>query len=105
MCVIFLVKYRLIFCFRNHREYHVPLDESTLDGLTKKNFAPETMKKVNWVCNMFQEWRGYRNDEPGFSDIHCDLDNLASISQESLIFAMIRFITEVKKMDGNDFPP
>ena len=99
------MKYRLIFYFRNHHEYHVPLGDSTLECLSKKNFAPKTMKKVNWVCNMFQEWRGYRNAEPEFSDIHCDLDNLSSISEESLIFAMIRFITEVKKMDGNDFPP
>ena len=40
-----------------------------------------------------------------FSDIHCNLDDVNSITVESLIFALCHFITEVKKLDGSDFPP
>ena len=77
----------------------------TLERLTKKTFAAETMKKMSWVKNMFQEWRYYRNLSTEFSDIHCDLDNVETITVESLKFALVRFITEVKKIDGTDFPP
>ena len=63
------------------------------------------MKKVNWVKGMFQEWRYHRNMSADFSDIHCDLDDVNSITVENLIFAMCRFITEVKNLDGSDFPP
>ena len=63
------------------------------------------MKKVNWVKGMFQEWGYHRNMSADFSDIHCDLDDVNSITVENLIFAMCRFITEVKNLDGSDFPP
>ena len=73
--------------------------------LTKKTFSSETMKKVTWVKGMFQEWRYHRNMSPDFSDIVCDLEDLNSITMETLKFALCRFITEVKKLDGTDFPP
>ena len=104
MCFLFCVNI-YNYCFRNARTFHEPLTSDALDHLTKKTFSSETMKKVNWAKGMFQEWRSHRNKKEGFSDIHCDLDNLSTINVESLIFALCRFITEVKKLDGCDFPP
>ena len=63
------------------------------------------MKKVKWAKGVFQEWRYHRNLSPDFSDIHCDLDDLSTISVQNLNFALCHFITEVKKLDGEDFPP
>ena len=37
--------------------YSSPLDPNSLDKMSKKTFAPDTMKKVNWVVNMFSKWR------------------------------------------------
>ena len=39
-----------------------------------------------------------------YKKIECDLDDITTITQESLLFALCRFITEVKKLDGSDFP-
>ena len=104
--IILFVNFKYcLYCFRRRRDYHVPLDDSSLDTLTKKNFSPETLKKVSWVRNMYNEWRDHRNSTVGVSDIHCDLDNMSTVSVESFIFAMCRFITEVKKLDGSEFPP
>ena len=61
------------------------------------------MKKVNWVKKMYKDWRIYRHSL-GLEYISCDLENVTSITKESLIFALTRFITEVKKVDGSDFP-
>ena len=36
--------------------------------------------------------------------ISCDLDDKSTVTKESLIFAMCRFLTEVKKEDGGEFP-
>ena len=33
--------------------FSTPLDESALANLTKKTFAPDTMKKISWVVNMY----------------------------------------------------
>ena len=86
-------------------DYHEPLDADTLESLTKKKFAMETMKKVNWVKNMYQEWMYSRNAKSGVNDITCDLEDVQSITQESLKYSLCHFITEIKKLDGGDFPP
>ena len=97
----------VIICnfFRPRREYHEPLDSDTLDTLSRKKFSSETMKKVNWVTKMYQEWMYTRNASSGSDEITCDLENISSITQDSLKFALCHFITEIKKLDGSEFPP
>ena len=52
---------------------------------------------------MYREWREYRNSQ-GFAFIKCDLEQRATITVESLKYTMCHFITEVKKVNGQDFP-
>ena len=92
----------LIFFFSG-RTYNTPLPKDELVCLSHKNFSDETMKKVRWVTKMYRDWRSYRHSN-GFEFISCDLDDKATITQESLIFGICRFITEVKKIDGSEFP-
>ena len=86
------------------RGFNQPLDSADLKMLSNKNFAPDTMKKVHWAVKMYRDWRNYRHAN-GFNYIECDLDSKSSINHENLIFALVRFITEVKKVNGDDFPP
>ena len=72
--------------------------------MTHKKFAPETSKKITWVFNMYNQWREYRNNIPRLEDIFCDLKNLDMVTASDLCFAMTRFITEVRKIDGTQFP-
>ena len=72
--------------------------------MSKKTFAPETTKKINWVIKMYSDWCQYRNAIPSMEFIYCDLDDLHTITQGNLCFAMMRFITEVRKLDGSMFP-
>ena len=39
------------------------------------------------------------------SVVYCDLHDVSSITEDSVGVAMWRFITEVKKLDGRNFPP
>ena len=86
------------------RQYNVPLKVQDLEDLGHKNFSPETMKKVKWVTGMYRNWRNYRNSSSDLESVECDLDDVSTITQDSFIYAVIRFLTEVKKMDGSDFP-
>ena len=86
------------------RPFNIPLKEEVLEELGHKNFAPDTMKKVKWAVKMYRDWRNFRNADPGLENIPCDLDEKSTITQNSLTFALSRFITEVKKLDGTDFP-
>ena len=52
---------------------------------------------------MYHEWRAYRHS-CGFAFIQCDLEDKATITVDSLKYALCRFITEVKKVNGQDFP-
>ena len=62
------------------------------------------MKKVKWATKMYREWRMYRNSHPDLENIPCDLDDKNTIIEQSLTSALSRFITEVKKVDGTEFP-
>ena len=85
------------------QKFREPLPQDLLLSLSHKNFSDETMKKVNWVKKMYKDWRIYRHSL-GLEYISCDLENVTSITKESLIFALTQFITKVKKVDGSDFP-
>ena len=88
---------------QRQRTFNEPLKDDVLEKLSHKNFSPETMKKVKWAVTMYRDWRKYRHDH-GFESIECDLDCKETITLENLVFALVRFITEVKKVDGSNFP-
>ena len=78
-------------------------DWATENSVKTEYFSEETLKQVCWVRKMYHEWRSYRNSQ-GLAFIACDLEHKATITAESLKFALCRFITEVKKIDGHEFP-
>ena len=93
-----------IFLFRRKRHYHEPVSDGELHGLSVKNFSYQTNKKIKWVKNMYVDWRKYRNSITPGELIFCDLEDITTINESSLVFALCRFLTEVRKLDGSDFP-
>ena len=85
-------------------EFHDPLDASAMQELMHKKFSDETSKKICWVTKMFCEWRSFRNSKPNDDYIHCDMDDMSTITEGNIISSVCRFITEVKKLDGSEFP-
>ncbi len=85
--------------------YHEPHQESQMDSLAHKKFAPETEKKIHWVTNMYHQWQIQRNKNPELVYIFVDLDDIPSLTKRNLSYGMCRFITEIKKLNGGDFPP
>ena len=89
--------------FRNVRTYNFPLDTDSLTELGRKKFSGETEKKIGWVRHMFSDWKEVHN-ATGIDFVECDLEKIISINVENFVFAMKRFITEIRKLDGTDFP-
>ena len=83
--------------------FKAPLLDDQLAELSHKNFSPDTMKQIRWVRKMYRDWRDHRHS-CGFDYIACDLEDKATITAESLKFALCRFITEIKKVNGDNFP-
>ena len=63
------------------------------------------MKKVHWVWCMYADWRLFRDSQPNLRSYSCNLDAMETVNKKDLNEAMCRFITEVKKVDGSDYPP
>ena len=81
------------------------MSDADLDRLSRKTFAPETNKKITWVVKMYTDWRDFRNYQVDPQNpIWCDLNVKESINAQDLCFALTRFITEVRKVDGTMFP-
>ena len=60
-----------------------------------------------WAVNMYSEWRSNRVNIPGCSPeiVNANLDFLHAVTKFDLSHSLIRFMREVKKMDGTDYPP
>ena len=54
---------------------------------------------------MFRAWHWQRNRIPGFDKIHLDLDKTETYDKDDVVFALSRFICEVRKKNGDEFPP
>ena len=52
---------------------------------------------------MYREWRDHCHGL-GLERIQCDLEDPATITAETLKFALCHFVTKVKKLDGTDYP-
>ena len=63
------------------------------------------MKKVHWARHIYCDWRLFRESQENLRNYSCDLDDLSTVNKTDLNEAMCRFITEVKKIDGSDYPP
>ena len=72
--------------------------------LSCKNFSEETIKKVTWVQRMYSQWRIYCNAQQSDALIMCDLDDTETITEDNLVYGMSHFITEVRKINGEQFP-
>ncbi|CAC5418561.1 unnamed protein product [Mytilus coruscus] len=70
-------------------------------------FADSTMSKIKWATTLFKQWKSTRNiraNDPnvGLSPIRVDL---AEMSLDELNYSISRFICEVRKTDGTEYPP
>lgn len=62
-------------------------------------FAPETDKKILWATNMYDQWKlsGFIKNAP-------DINFAEKYSKSEWHESLCAFITQVKKLDGKDFP-
>ena len=95
----------ILMYFRKSRKFKEPLSPDVMMSMSRKSFSDETMKKVMWIRNMFSDWRQFRNQSPVLQNVECDIECIGSFSKEELCGVLCKFITEVKKVDGTDFPP
>ncbi len=71
-----------------------------------KSFAKSTDRKISWAVNLFRSWRENRiHKGTGEGEISwCDVDR-DDLDPEVLAHVLPTFINEIKRADGQDYPP
>ena len=92
---------------KKQREFKKPEEDVNMNEMTKKKFAPQPKCKMLWAMNLYDDWRRNRMGQGGVADeiIKSDLNMIGEFIKADLCFSLCRFVREVKKMDGTDYPP
>jgi hypothetical protein len=76
--------------------------------MSTKHFAKRTDTKIRWALNRYLLWWNHRTSEPD-CDPQIKATNLEFCDdlqgkKTAVCYTLQRFITEIKKQDGNDYP-
>ena len=92
---------------KKSRNFKEPQNDDIIDSVSNKRFAPQSKRKIKWAVNMFCDWRTERLSDHGvpMQIQNCDLDRLSDVKQGDLAYSLSRFVREIKKLDGTEYPP
>ena len=92
---------------KRKRIFKDPVVDENIDDLSKKQFAPESKRKMQWAVNMYNDWCRSRVGRPDCPDqiIQANLEILHTFSMSQLAYALCRFVTEIRRLDGKEYPP
>ena len=72
--------------------------------VTKGYIPPNTAKNTTWAMRVFEEWCCARNKKCTGDEV-CGANVLDSPVTDSLNFWIPRFVAEVRRQDGEPYPP
>ena len=89
------------------RQFKETEDEDKIYELSNKHFAEQSKRKIRWTANLYSEWRLKRVMESGCPTqiVHANLDHYSQIVKVELAYSLSRFLREVKRLDGKEYPP
>ena len=73
-----------------------------------RRYVEKTEAKIRWAVRLFNEWLEQRNKMAN-TDMTANMSpvdpSLEEMTVDELNFCVSRFITKVRKADGNEYPP
>ena len=78
-----------------------------IESLRKSGVPAKTRLSTAWSVNVWSEWAKHRNEKVMVGDekSHGLIDDVSQMSLDDLSFWLPRFVMEVKKEKGDDYPP
>jgi hypothetical protein len=71
--------------------------------LKKKGIPDKTKSQTNWSLSVWKAWAEHRDTDS--EDYPLQADFIAMPDVESMNFWLSRFVAEMRKQDGTDYPP
>ena len=92
---------------KKKRSYKQCEDEDKIIELSHKNFAGQSKLKIRWTVNLYDDWHNSRVRQLSCAMYikNANLNAFFSFEKQDLAYSLIRFVTEIKKLDGNKYPP
>ena len=83
------------------------VSEEKLKELKQNQLKKRTFAKMMWGVNTYREWRNHvlsRYETFDVRILEANIDKVACLSAETFMFAMCKFVAEVTKQDGSEYP-
>ena len=82
-------------------------DEKEIEDRMKDRVPKQTQNNNNWAARAWETWAAWRNKQPAtardyFGPIPLDVKDC--VTHEKLGYWLARFVLEVRKQDGKDYP-
>ena len=92
---------------KKKRDFKKPQGDVVMDNYVHKNFSVQSKRKIKWAVNMYCDWRKSRLSDQNVSKqiIESDLEVVNALEKSNLAYSLARFIREVKRLDGGEYPP
>ena len=92
------------------KRFVTPVSDDKMKEMYTKDVPKSTSKSVQWATNLFESWRKNRNirimhDEQGYQHLSLISRKLENLNIDELNYSISRFLYEVRRADGLEFPP
>ena len=84
-----------------------PTSTIQLEKIRKNGIPKNTQKQTEWSLSVWTQWSSWRSQNLIESDEYeYELtETFVTMSEEAMLFWLPKFITEVRRSDGNSYPP
>ena len=84
-----------------------PTSTIQLEKICKDGIPKSMQKQTNWSLSVWTQWSSWRSQNLIESDEseHELPETFVTISEEAMLFWFLKFITEVRRSDRNNYPP
>ncbi len=87
--------------------FHEAHSSQQLNDFTRQKFSDNSQKKMKWVVDLYNQWHAHY-----ITALDCpsaikrsDLNFPNSITKTDLMYTLLRFVTEICKLNSDNYPP
>lgn len=82
------------------------ISDEELNFKISSRIPPNTSRQTRWAVGLFQQWKTYRNNLAAeCNELSAVTPSLEEMTYDELNYCLTKFIWEVRKENGSEYPP